>query len=264
MAMAKIFSTPLDLDKIKASLTTKIIGREIIVYNTTASTNDVAAEYARGGRKNNGLVIFSEYQAAGRGRRGNRWLSEAGQSILCSILLTDFSEAAELLTLTAAVAVAETIGMCGKNEAKIKWPNDIVLGEKKVAGILLESTGIDSYVLGIGINCHQKKQSFPGELRKIATSIDIQSHGSCDRISLAKRLLTTVEQWLEVAESEGKKVLNRWRQLSTLLGHRIVVEFNSRQFCGNCVGIDPVRGLVVQLERGGVRMFDAAHTTIVK
>lgn len=262
--MAKTFSTPLDSDEIKASLATKIIGREIIIYNTTASTNDVAAEYVRGGGKNNGLVIFSEYQTAGRGRRGNQWLSEAGQSILCSILLTDFCEAAELLTLTAAVAVAETIGKCGQNEAKIKWPNDIVLGEKKIAGILLESIDTDSYVLGIGINCHQKKQSFPEELQKIATSIDIESPGSCDRISLAKRLLTTVEQWLDVAGADSEKVLNRWRQLSTLLGHRIAVEFNGQQFRGNCTGIDPVRGLILQLERGGVRMFDAAHTTIVK
>jgi len=262
--MAKTFSAPLDSDKIKASLTTKIIGREIVIYNTTASTNDVAAEYAKGGEKNNGLVIFSEYQASGRGRRGNQWYSEAGQSILCSILLTDFSEAAELLALTAAVAVAETIGMCGKNEAKIKWPNDIVLREKKVAGILLESTGVNSYVLGMGINCRQKKQNFPGELQKIATSIDIESHGSCDRVSTAKRLLTTLEQWLDMAKNDSEKVLNRWRQLSTLLGNRTVVEFNSQQFRGNCIGVDPVQGLILQLERGGVRMFDAAHTTIVK
>ena len=262
--MTKSIPTPLDPDKIRASLTTKIIGKEIIVYSTTASTNDVAAEYAAGGAKNNGLAVFSEYQTIGRGRRGNQWLSETGMSILCSILLTDFSGGAELLTLAAAVAVAETIGRCGRKESQIKWPNDIVLDGKKVAGILLESINHNSYVLGVGINCHQNKRSFPKELRKIATSIDIESLGSCDKVSLARRLLTAIDQWLVTAGEDSQKIIDRWRQLSTLLGHRVTIEFNSQQFCGNCIGIDPAKGLILQLERGGVRMFDAAHTTIVK
>jgi BirA family transcriptional regulator, biotin operon repressor / biotin---[acetyl-CoA-carboxylase] ligase len=263
-AMTKSFSTPLNPDKIKASLATKIIGKEIVVYSTTASTNDIAAEYAAGGKKNNGLAVFSECQTAGRGRRGNQWFSEAGTSIFCSILLTNFAVEAELLTLTAAVAVAETIGRCGRKEAQIKWPNDIVLKGKKVAGVMLESINANSYVLGIGINCNQNKRSFPKELRKIATSIDIESSGCCDRVSLARRLLTSIDQWLVIADEDSQEIINRWRQLSTLLGHRITIEFNSQQFCGNCIGIDPAKGLILQLERGGVRMFDAAHTTIVK
>ncbi|MCX5638946.1 MAG: hypothetical protein NTX52_14815, partial [Planctomycetota bacterium] len=151
--------------------------------------------------------------------------------------------------------------------AKIKWPNDIILNGKKVAGILLESkkdrTG-NIYILGIGINCHQTPDRFPPELKTIATNIDIESQTVCDRISLAKRLLTVLDYWLEVAEQASKKVTDRWRKLSVQLGHRVSLIFNGTKFTGNCIGIDPEKGLIIQLDTGGVRMFDAAHTSILK
>jgi len=251
-------------DKIKANLKTKRIGRKILVYNHTASTNDIATEYAKS-KENDGLAIFAEEQTAGRGRAGTKWYSARAESILCSIVLTGSKCNAELLSLTCAVAVAEAIGKIGGAEAKIKWPNDITLNGKKVAGILLESKPNDrssSYILGIGINCHQKKESFPAELQVTATSIDIESQTICDRISLAKRLLTSIDHWLEAVQKDSKKVTGQWRKLSIQLGHRVRLVFNGRKFTGNCIGIDPEKGLVVQLETGGVRMFDAAHTIV--
>jgi len=256
----------LDPDKIKTNLKTKRIGREILVYQQTSSTNDIAAEYAKN-KKNDGLVIFAEEQTAGRGRAGAKWYSRRTENILCSIILTENKCNAELLSLACAVGVAEAIGKVGGIEAKIKWPNDIILNGKKVAGILLESKDnkeFNSYIVGIGINCHAKKETFPKELQTIATSIDIESRTICDRISLAKRLLASLDYWLEAAEETNKKVTKRWRKLSIQLGHRIRVVFNGRKFGGNCIGIDPEKGLVVQLDTGGVRMFDAAHTTIAK
>ena len=131
----------LDSDKIKANLKTKRIGRKILIYDSTSSTNDIAAEYARN-KQNDGLVVFAEEQTAGRGRAGNQWFSGRADSILCSIVLTENKLNAELLSLTCAVAVAETIGTSGRSRAKIKWPNDIMLNGKKVAGILLESRSL--------------------------------------------------------------------------------------------------------------------------
>jgi len=252
----------LDPDKIKANLNTRRVGRKILVYNSTSSTNDIAFEYASN-RKNDGLVIFTEEQTAGRGRTGAKWFSGRRDSILCSIVLTKINCSAELLSLASAVAVADTIG----KQAKIKWPNDIVINGRKIAGILLESRICNShtvYVIGVGINCHQKKDSFPPELQSIATSIDIESKTICDRISLAKRLLTSMEHWLEVAEKDGDEIIGQWQKISTLLNQRITLIFNGDEFTGNCIGIDPEKGLILQLETGGVRMFDAAHTTIVK
>lgn len=256
----------LDPDKIKANLKTRRIGGKILVFNSTSSTNDIAAEYAKN-TGNDGLVVFAEEQSSGRGRAGAKWLSNRAESILCSIVLAGSNVGAELLCLTCAVAVAEAIGKAGSAQAKVKWPNDIILNGKKVAGILLESKTNNSrntYIIGIGINCHQSKDSFPAELHPIATSIDLESQTTCNRIALAKRLLTSVDHWLEVAINASQKVIDQWRNLSVQLGHRITLSYNGRKFAGNCIGIDPEKGLIVQLDSGGVRMFPAAHTTVVK
>ena len=256
----------LEPDKIKSHLKTKRIGRKVIVYKSTASTNDVAAEYSKD-RANDGLVVLTEEQPTGRGRGANKWLSSYGDSILCSILLTECRVATELLSLICAVATAEAIGKCVKAEARIKWPNDILLNNKKVAGILVESKkrsrGI-AYIIGIGINCHQGKRDFPSELRKIATSIDIEAGSFTDRVSLIKRLLVAIEHWLELAETKQKRIIEHWKRLSTQLGHRVSVVYNKKKFVGNCIGVDPQKGLILQLDTGGIRMFDAAHTTVAK
>jgi BirA family biotin operon repressor/biotin-[acetyl-CoA-carboxylase] ligase len=254
----------LDPDKIKVN--TKRIGRKITVYHHTSSTNDVAAEYAKN-KENDGLAIFAEEQTAGRGRAGAKWLSGHSDSILCSILLTNSKCNPEMLSLACPVAVAEAVGKIAHSNAKIKWPNDIILNGKKVAGIMVESKkvhGSTAYIIGIGINCHQKKSSFPQELQETATSIDIESGSICDRISLAKRLLSSLDNWLEAVDKAEEKIIDRWHKLNTLLSQRITVIYSGRKFTGNCIGVDPEKGLILQLDRGGVRMFDAAHTTIAK
>jgi BirA family biotin operon repressor/biotin-[acetyl-CoA-carboxylase] ligase len=256
----------LDPDKIKLHLRTKRIGKKVVVYSSTASTNNVAAEYAKN-KNNDGLVVLAEEQTRGRGRRANQWFSSYGQSVLCSILLTECKVASELLSLVFAVATAEAIGKCSKCEAQIKWPNDIILNDKKVAGILVESkkTGRhNACVIGIGINCHQRKEDFHAELRKTATSIDIESGTVTDRISLTKRLLTSVDNWLMVAEKNEKKIVEHWQKLSTQLNRRVALIYNKKRFVGNCIGIDPQQGLVLQLDSGGIRMFHAAQTSIAK
>jgi BirA family biotin operon repressor/biotin-[acetyl-CoA-carboxylase] ligase len=181
--------------------------------------------------------------------------------------LTDCTLGAELLPLTIAVAVAEAIGKCSKTEARIKWPNDIILNGKKVAGILVESKKVAKHtacIIGVGINCHQQKKDFPTDLHKTATSIDIETGSQTDRISLIKRLLTSVEHWLDAAEKKQQKVIDRWQKLSTQLHHRVAFVYNRKKFVGNCIGIDPQQGLILQLDTGGIRMFHAAQTTIVK
>jgi len=256
---------PLDPDMLRARLRTRRVGSQILVYSRTSSTNDIAAEYARN-TTNDGLVVFAEEQTAGRGRAGSRWYSRRGQSILCSIVLTDCTCGTELLSLASAVAVAEAIGKAGRFEARIKWPNDIRLGDKKVAGILLESkthNRLQAHIIGVGINCHQKARSFPVDLRTTATSIDIETGSFVDRISLARRLLVSMDRWLFLAEKESSRVTDRWCKLSIQLGHRVSLLYGARKFSGNCIGIDPRKGLILQLDGGAVRMFDAAHTTIV-
>lgn len=251
----------LTTDKIASNLNTRLIGRKILVFQSLSSTNDTAAEYAQV-VDNDGLAIFAEQQTSGRGRLGRQWYSNKGESILCSIVLTQSKVKAELLSLTCAVALAEAVA----NNAKIKWPNDIILNGKKVAGILLESrinNNLTSYIIGIGINCHQQRDSFCAEIQPIATSIDIESSVKTDRLSLAKKVLGLIDYWLQVAAKNDKKVIDRWQQLSILSGKRISLLYDGTKFTGNCIGIDPKDGLILQLDTGGVRMFEAAHTTII-
>jgi BirA family biotin operon repressor/biotin-[acetyl-CoA-carboxylase] ligase len=256
----------LDPDKIKENLNTTRIGRKVLVYNRTSSTNDIARRYTED-KYNDGLAIFAEEQTAGRGRAGNKWHSKRSDSILCSILLIDNKIDTELLSLTCAVAVADAIGKPVGSQLKIKWPNDIILNGRKMAGILLEAhpnNDRNTCIAGIGINCHQQKIDFPDELQLIATSLDIESHSVVDRTRLAKRLLSSFDHWLERAYRNKKEVTDQWRQLSSLLGNRVTLIFNGKKFTGNCIGIDPEKGLILQLDSGGIRMFDAAHTTIAK
>ena len=249
----------MDPDKITVNLRTSRIGGKVLVYDSTSSTNDVAAEYSKNAA-NDGLVIFTEQQTAGRGRGGNKWQSGRADSVLCSILLTSNTLPIELLSLACAVAVAEAIG----KPARIKWPNAVMLNGRKVAGILLETKPNGACIVGIGINCHQSEDSFVSELQHTATSLDIETKSVTDRVSLARRLLISMDHWLDAASRAGDEVIERWSNLSVQLGHRIKLNYNGRQFAGNCVGIDPEKGLILQLDRGGRRMFDAAHSTIVR
>ncbi|MFA5554150.1 MAG: biotin--[acetyl-CoA-carboxylase] ligase [Phycisphaerae bacterium] len=245
-------------DKIQAGLKNLRIGKKVIVFGSVSSTNDIASEYAKS-ESNDGLVILAEQQQSGRGRGNNKWLSDYGDSIICSVVLIKESISKELLSLTFAAATAEAISP----KAKIKWPNDIFLNGKKIAGILLESkqTGFGTaHIVGIGINCHQK--TFPAEIKDIATSIDIETKSICDRIILTKRLLSSIEQWLDTARKKPQQVIKSWENLSLLLGQRITVVHNKKRFSGTCTGIDPQKGLILQLDSGGIQFFPAEQTSI--
>ena len=251
----------LDHDKIRANLKTRRIGKQILLFTSTSSTNDVAADYAQK-KSNDGLAIFAEEQTAGRGRAANKWLAPRSQTILCSVLLTDSPLDPELLSLTAAVAVAQAVSP----SAKIKWPNDIFLNAKKVAGILLESkpqTYGPARIIGIGINCHQQPASFPPELQQTATSIDIETKTTSDRISIAKRLLTTLDTALQTAQTNPDEIVNQWRSRSIQLGRRLTLIFNGKKFTGTCIGIDPQKGLTLKLDSTAIKFFNAPQTSIL-
>ena len=257
----------LDVDLIEVGAANRYIGGKVIVYKSTASTNDVAWEYARN-EENGGLAVFAEAQSDGRGRLGRQWLSGDGESLLCSMLLVGCATNAELLTIAAAVGVAEAIRKTCGVEARIKWPNDIMIGGKKTAGILVESRrakGRINYVIGVGINCHQGREFFKSRKLKMAgTSLDIEAGKEVDRNKLAIALLGAIDTWTATAVLDSSRIIDRWSRLSSQLGHHVTVESDSRRYSGNCIGVDPKNGLILQLDEGAVRMFDASHTTIIK
>ena len=180
--------------------TTTWVGKELYYYKTIDSTNVKAAECAKDGC-GHGTIILAEKQEAGRGRRGRSWSSEEGSGIYMSLVLrpTLAPQNASGLTLVAAVAVAKAIAVATESTARIKWPNDIVMNQKKVCGILtemsLDGQEIASVVVGIGVNVHQK--DFSKELADIATSIDKETGSYHSRGRLIEEILRWFEAYYE-------------------------------------------------------------------
>ncbi len=263
--------TPLDIDRIEVSRQGCVVGGKVVVFKSTASTNDAAWRYAANAA-HHGLCVLAEQQTAGRGRRGRTWHSQPGRSILCSVLLIDTSLEAELLTLTAAVATADAIGNCCGLNTGIKWPNDILIAGKKLAGILAEQRtvcGKRCVVLGIGINCNQGPENLVGpDLRVPATSVRIETGAAADRTAMVCALMAAMEEWFGKATAgrgrPASAVIDRWAQLSTLLGRHLTVACDNHIFSGFCRGVDPAGGLIVQLDSGAIRAFAAHHTSIVR
>lgn len=255
----------LKIETIHRGLKTSQIGRQIILLDSTASTNDVAWSHVQN-PDSDGLCVLAEHQTDGRGRRGRQWHSPPGQSILCSILIEDFNPA--LLTLAAPLAVVDAIFSCCRLHSVIKWPNDILLDGKKIAGILLESrtSGRRAMsVIGIGINVCQSKAFFANlTLETPAISLAIKLGRKPGRNKLLRTLFERLEYWMNTATENPEKLLNAWKRHNRQIGSRIELESDGKQYCGTCVGIDPTEGLIVHLDRGHVKIFPASHTTILK
>src|SRR6202167_659936 len=198
----KLVNSPdaLHADDLRARLgKTKIIVRDIQVFEQTTSTNDVIEKLARDGVKE-GVVVFAESQTRGRGRLGRKWISPARKGLWFSILLRPNLRPQETtqLTVASATALRRAIVSQTRLELEIKWPNDILINGKKVAGILTEmSAELDrvSYVIpGIGIDVNQDAGEFPAELRKIATSLKIEAREAIDRPALATAVLEELDK----------------------------------------------------------------------
>ena len=185
------------------------------------STNTLARELATGGAPHGTLVTATE-QLAGRGRQGRAWAARPGSSLICSWVIRDPSP---LLSLAAGAAVAQ---VCGA-QAKIKWPNDVLIGGRKVAGILVEGRPQERWaVLGVGINVAQRPQDFPEELRERAGSLGLSE---ADLEPMLLRLASALEHWLDVP---GADVLAAVRTRDALLGQTV----SWAQGVGTAAGID--------------------------
>lgn len=187
---------PLDHDRIVAGLPVRgaIVGREIQIFAQTDSTNDLARRAGEGGAAE-GLVFFAESQRVGRGRRGNPWVSRPASSLLLSVLLRPVAprEKWPRLTLIAVRALLEAIDHVGDVTAQWKWPNDVVVGPRKLAGILVEATP-EFVVLGIGLNVRQRAEDFPDEIRDRAASVEMLAARPIDRETLAAAILSAMDR----------------------------------------------------------------------
>ena len=184
---------------LRAQLHDCVIGREIVVLDQATSTNDSILEMTTPATEQ-GLVVFAEYQTAGRGQRGNRWESAAHKGLWFSILLRPKIEMdkSPKLTAWAAKSVADTIQTQFSLPAKVKWPNDVRVYDRKVAGVLVEMRAQENAphiaVLGIGINVNHAAENFPEEIRPRAISLAIALDRQVSREELAVALLRDLDQ----------------------------------------------------------------------
>jgi len=222
----------------------------VVRLGSVVSTQSVALELAEQGTPDR-TVVIAEHQTAGRGRRGARWEDEPGASLLMSMVLRPSLEPARLPTLSyaAAVAVAEALAAVAPVVPRLKWPNDVLVGPRKIAGILLE-TRLGrvpvTTILGIGINLGQRQ--FPPSLRDRATSVAIETGLAVDREALLTTLLDGFDVWRQRLEAEGFDVVRRrWLALSDTIGRAVTVDGAS----GVALDLDAEGALV--LETGGVR-----------
>lgn len=236
--------------RIAAMLTTEQIGQTLIVLDETDSTNRVAKEMAVGGAAH-GTVIVADTQTAGRGQKGRAFFSPAGCGLYISVILRDLPMAdAAVLTPYAGVAAAQAIESVAPVTVQIKWVNDLVIGGKKVAGILTEGGTaqgdvLDFAVVGIGINvCHV---DFPDELAAIAGTLEDAAHAPIDREAVLAAVLNELEQAL--GNLSSREWMDAYRRRSSILGQTVTVTEGDAVYTATAVAIDNDGALTV--ERGG-------------
>jgi len=206
-------------------------------YRVIGSTNARARELAGAGAPH-GTVVTADEQSAGRGRQGRTWSAAAGRALLCSVVVRD---PPSLLPLAAGVSVAETVGP----DAALKWPNDVLVSGRKVAGILVEGRPQEGWaVAGIGVNVAVRLEDLPAELRSTAGTLG-QSPDAIEMMLQA--LLARLETWLA---ADAAEVVDAVRARDALLGRPV------RWAGGHGVGagIDASGRLVVRTERGDVAL----------
>lgn len=270
-------------DQIEHELKTRRVGRRIVVWSRVSSTNDLAAE-AAGSADADGLVVLAEEQTAGRGRLGRAWTAPPRSCILMSVLLVPESEphlhpdldpdglaGRGWLTALAAVATAEVVSAFTGRRADIKWPNDVRVDGRKIAGILVERPAVPEpdlasprlapdrrvrpAVVGIGLNVNVVRDDLPDELRDRATSIRIETGLPADRSEAARALICRLDHWYDALQEPGVGVgaaaLNAaWRDRIEGLGRLVRVLTPDGPRTGRFVDLDLRRGLTLDLTYG--------------
>ena len=192
------------------------------VESTQAIAFALAAEGAA-----DGTVVLADSQTAGRGRRGRVWVDEPGASLLASVLLRPRLDPAglPLLSLAVAVAVADALVELTGVRARLKWPNDVLVGGRKIAGILLESRIGPAPVVAVGIGVNLAQRGFPPSLEGRATSVALETGVAVDREALLDALRGRIERWRRALErGETPQVLARWRALADTLGRPVTID----------------------------------------
>ena len=239
--------------EIRRWLNTREIGRELEIHDRLDSTNNRAKALAASGAKH-GLTVIADSQSGGRGRLGRSFFSpeHSGLYMTCILRPECTPEKAGLLTSLAAVATAQAIEAAAETEVRIKWVNDLYIGDKKICGILseaglgMEAGRLEYAVVGIGVNVN--RMVFPAELRDIATSIGNETGRAPDRNRLAAEILNRLESlW---GQLESGAFLAESRRRSNVIGRTVTVIEGGKTYSARALDIDDQGRLVIETGAG--------------
>ena len=242
--------------EIQRGLSTNYVGKKIYYFPELKSTNIMAKEKAlhRAEGIDEGTLIIAEKQSAGKGRLGREWFSPAGGIWLSIILYPQLSPSyISRITLMTAVAVVKAIKICTQIKSQIKWPNDILINEKKVCGILTEMSAeldiINWVVVGIGINVNIDHREFPEDIQKNTISLKETSGKEISRVKLAQTFLQEFEKYYEILKGrEFSSILKEWKLYSHTLGKKIKVDMGEKIITGEAMDINESGALILKKE----------------
>jgi len=256
--------------EVQRGLFTNYIGKKIYYFPELKSTNIIAKEKAlhRAEGIDEGTIIIAEKQSAGKGRLGREWFSPAGGIWFSIILYPQLSPSyISRITLMTAVAVVKAIKVCTQIEPQIKWPNDILINEKKVCGILTEMSAeldiINWVVVGIGINVNIDFRDYPEDIQANTISLKEISGKKVLRVKLLQSFLREFEKYYDkLKRKEFLSVLEEWKLYSHTLGKKIRVDMGERIITGEAVNINEEGALVLKKEDG--KLVKIISGTILK
>jgi BirA family biotin operon repressor/biotin-[acetyl-CoA-carboxylase] ligase len=235
------------------------IAPAIVRLAAVDSTQRVAFELAERGAADR-TVVVADTQTAGRGRRGRLWHDEPGASLLVSIVVRPRLAVAELpkLSLTTAVAVADAVEALTGPIVRVKWPNDVLVGGRKIAGILLESRAAPTPLVVVGIGLNLGQRGFSPELAATATSVRVETGRAIERETMLDDVLAAFDRWRTMLEATGfAPVRTRWLELAETIGR--TVRIDDRR--GTVVDLDADGALVLRDPAGGIHRVVAGELT---
>jgi len=248
----------------------RVIGRDIRVFESTTSTNDVIEKLAHDGVKE-GVVVLAESQTRGRGRLGRQWMSPAGKGLWFSVLLRPDlpPQATTQLTVASATALRRALAAETGLRPEIKWPNDILLSGKKVCGILTElSAEVDRVkyvILGIGVDVNLNTADFPAELRDSATSLKAELGKALSRAELAVEILRQLDaDYAKVIAGGFAAIADEWEEHCTTIGRQVTIRAGDREVRGRAESLGEDGALLVRTEHGHLERVVGGDVTLAK
>jgi BirA family biotin operon repressor/biotin-[acetyl-CoA-carboxylase] ligase len=269
---APVIHDSLSIELIRRQLSARVVGRQIYLFGEVASTNETLRHLAEAGARE-GTVVLAESQTAGRGRFGKRWFSPAGVNLYASVLFRPpiGPKEAPVFSFIASLALADAIRGQGLRAA-IKWPNDILVERKKVAGVLAElaTSGerLDYLILGVGVNLNVAQETLRaalGPAGRAAASLSELAGRDIDRNAFTASFLNFLDEWLGVYGARGPEALLRaWRDRDILTGRRVEVREEAGRFEGRALGVHADGHLVVRESKRGIRKVVAGEVRLVE